>query len=561
MPRRPVAEEEDDEDAAAAAPAEPAEEEQVEEEEEVPPDFQSILEAEVPLLSWFSLAGAQALFRTSPDVRKLLSALVSARVTFEVIAAVSASPRLTAERQRRVQRARAQAPRFPAHKLVLFVQCPLKEVPLRRSALNRALGRAIPMIKWEDIKRLNVRCRDDLDTMDRACFTCVQALERKDALQFLSDWEWFKHVTKLTLTVPQLISLPPDWSAPQITRLKLTCQDIAFSAQVLQTLGTAFPNLDRLHLNMLPIGLLPLCGPGFMAPRDLRLTLDTSFGASERSSNVFVASHLLSLPFSWGDSLLRNVVRLQVSELNEKHGGLALEEFSSVLRALPLLRRLGTVSSQTAKLLDIVGDDCRLEEVVVVTEVDELSKLFKIFVPLEQQKRRMALKRLRIHLLASDGVSSLKDWMENAIAGGWLNIASTMLHPDDGSLVFSVASQHLMESANVQLAWYYPQYFGLDAVIYDNGQLPVSTPAELALPRWDVEGIPRPNGTLITGPLRPTVASAHLDDTGGERGMSPPVSAQRRNTKTRKSLAASMHSGPIFHLESESLVDVIGLID
>merc|ERR1712232_415236 len=102
-------------------------------------------------------------------------------------------------------------------------------------------------------------------------------------------------VTKITLSVPQIMGLPEEFCMPQVERLKLTCQDIALADAAFERLGVCFPNINRLHLFMLPIGLLPLCGPGYTAPSDLRLTLDANASSIEREANVFVASHLMTL--------------------------------------------------------------------------------------------------------------------------------------------------------------------------------------------------------------------------------------------------------------------------
>jgi hypothetical protein len=259
---------------------------------------------------------------------------------------------------------------------------------------------------------------------------------------------------------------------------------------------------------MPPVGLLPLCGPGFSAPRDLRLTIDGNAEKSDREANVFVASHLISLPFSWGKDVnfpslfFRRVQRLQMSELNEDHRGLALEQLASVIRALPCLKRLGTVSSRSAKLLDLTSDSFHLEELVVVLEVDDIGTFYKDLIPLEQLKRRSTLRRLCIHFLAGDGVSRLKDDMEAAMLAGWHNIATNMLHPD-GVISFSVATKQLLETSMVQLAWFLPIHFSLDATEYRNGRHPLSTPIDRSLPYLSTDGIVQPNGTLISGSLRP----------------------------------------------------------
>jgi hypothetical protein len=341
--------------------------------------------------------------------------------------------------------------------------------------------------------------------VDRSTYNSVWALEGSDVLALISGEEYFKRVTKIHLSVPQILGLPLDFCMPQIERVKLTCRDIALVDTAFERLVVCFPNLYRLHLFMLPIGLLPLCGPGFSAPRDLRLTLDPNTSHSERECNFFVASHLMTLPFSWGDCFFRNVMRLQMGELNQSHGGLSMDKLASVIRTLPLLRRLGTVSLSTAMLIDVTRDDFELEELVLVIEVDDLWKLFKFLTPLEAAKKRMKLRRLAIHLLASDGCSRLKEDIEDAICAAWYNIAAKMLLPV-GWINFSFATRQLMETAHAQLPWLMPAHFAIDVVKYDEDGLsqPLSTPMDRELTYFSIDGTEQPNGTLVSGALRPS---------------------------------------------------------
>merc|ERR1711988_401872 len=101
-----------------------------------------------------------------------------------------------------------------------------------------------------------------------------------------------------------------------------------------------------------------------------------------------------------------------------------------------------------------------------------------------------------------------------------------MLHPD-GWIVFSVATRHLMETVNVQLPWFMPSHFALDAVEYDGetGRQPVSTPMDRELAYFGTDGIAQPNGTLVSGPLRPSADGYAFDVES-----SPPVSPSARKT-------------------------------
>jgi len=509
--------------------------EEAEPEPEIPPDFHNLLEELIPILKFLSFAASASVFRASPQTRVLLSCMVKATLTFETVTISSSDmdpPQKAAEKQRRVQRTRVRLPQCSAADfLPLHLKCKLAEVPLRRAAMNRGLGRLMPMVKWEEIPVLRVRTRDQIGLLDTLLFNSIGTLQGTDVLSFLEDPEYFRHVTRLTLTLPQMAALPEDVALPQVTRIKLVCQDIALADTALERLGQVFPNMNRLHLSACPVGLLPLCGPGFSAPKDLRLTLDSDNHA-QKEANVFVVSHLLSLPFSWGDSLFRNVVRLQMHELNEDHAGLAFEQLGSTIKALPALRRLGTVSMRMAQQLDITSDDFKLEELVLVIEIDDAYLLFKMLIPLEQRKSRCSLKRLALHCRARDGVSRLKPHLEDAVCGGIHNIATKMLH-ENGVLVFSVAEKQLLESPLAQLCWFDPIHFNLDAVDYGYDRLPVSTPLERSLVYWGTDTIVQPNGTLVSGPLRPN------SEKEPEEPLSPksPQSPHKRGKKPQNQFA------------------------
>eukprot|EP00929_Paragymnodinium_shiwhaense_P083577 TRINITY_DN44597_c0_g1_i1.p1 TRINITY_DN44597_c0_g1~~TRINITY_DN44597_c0_g1_i1.p1 ORF type:complete len:667 (-),score=179.49 TRINITY_DN44597_c0_g1_i1:183-2183(-) len=468
-----------------------------------PVDLLQVIEEKMPVLTYLSVAQAANVFYCSRKYREKASATISTLVTFDIIAGLSSTDQSVAERRRRVQRMRVRIPQSPVGAgLAVHIRAMLKSVPLRRAPINQALCLSMPMVKWEDTHGMRIRCRGDFECVERSLVASIVALRHSDSDALLTDPEYFRRVTRVELDMPQIVSLPPDFCLPQITRLKLLCRDTALAGTALDRLGEVFPKLERLHLQLLPIGLLPLPASGFQAPADLRLTLDGR--STERESNVFVASHLITLPFSWGDSFFRNVIRLQMTELNEEHRGLALEQLAQVIRGLPQLKRLGTVSARSFKLLDITGDHFKLEELVVVVESDDVWKFFKDVIPLEQTKRRCSLKRLGIHLLASDGVSCLKIDMENALLAGWVTLATTMLH-QQGVVVFSVATKQLLETATPQLAWWLPTHFSIDAVDYSDGRMPVSTPVCKGLPYYTTCGIEQPNGTLISkgGALRP----------------------------------------------------------
>jgi len=320
--------------------------------------------------------------------------------------------------------------------------------------------------------------------------------------------------------------LPDDLNLPQVLHLKLLFRDAAFSDGVLDMISTRFPSLERLHLVLIPSSLPQFCGPEFVAPQDFRLSLDKSKSLVDQRANIFVASHLFNLPFSWGGRLFGQVMRLQMDELNKDHHDASLRKMAELVRGLPLLRRLGTLSAKVAQLVDVAHEDSKLEELVVVVEIDEVLEFFKTWVELEQQKHHTALRRLAVHLLASDGISRPKLEAENAICAGWYTVATNLLHPH-GFVCFSLGAHQIFETAPIQLAWLNPMHFTLDRVEYQVGSSPCSTPICSPLPYCRQECCDRPNGTLVTGSLRPAPkisrAETQVPGSPSSRGAGTPL--------------------------------------
>jgi hypothetical protein len=300
--------------------------------------------------------------------------------------------------------------------------------------------------------------------------------------------------------------------------------DAGFAEEEFQSLFRAFPGIQRLHIVTLPSGLVPLCGPGIQAPADLRLTLTQDSSRWQRHCNFFVASHLFTLPFSWAveenypSAFFKKVVRLQISELNEDLGGLSLEKFIESIKALPHLRRLGTISSRAAVLFDLSRDDCKLEELVFTTELEDVKDFFATFMLLEQRKKRGSLRRLAAHILAGDGAARMKLEIENAICAGWYNIAANLMRTD-GWITFSTGAKALQETAIGQLPWYLPQHFSLDTVSYGESSIPCSTPMSRPLPFYGNDGRQQPSGTLVSGTMRRSAQQETQNDWHSESSI------------------------------------------
>jgi hypothetical protein len=308
-----------------------------------------------------------------------------------------------------------------------------REFPLKNAPLIRRLKAVMPMIKWEDVTGTTfvVVGNGDMAGLEWRLRKSVTALASRDWQCYLEEWRVFVGVRKVTITAAQAACIPPGSTHPRVERLKLVCPDKATAAGDYNGLLLPFTGLKALHLVVKPEergGMLPLCGPGFRAPSDFRLTLSTDVSECERRANVFLTSQLLSMPFSWDANFFSNVVRLQMSELNEEFHIGALEAFMKVIRELPHLRRLGTLSSKAACLFDPARSDCRLEELVLTSELEEhVCDLFKVFLPLEREKKRCSLRSVRIHLQCAEGaVCQLKEPVERCILAGWHGITNTL---------------------------------------------------------------------------------------------------------------------------------------
>lgn len=494
--------------------------------DKIPKNFHDVLAALVPenvhdalhggVLAFLSLACAAPAFRASKETRSLMSALVTVHVSFSVIG-VHEVPgnKGYEEAKRRCLKVRERLPQTSAAgPLMLYCRLKLKEAPVRRAILNRSLARAIPLIRWEDCKRMKIVTHENIESLDKMIQREVVSIGGADVPLLSTEREWLRSLNKITLTMTQFLNLTSvlqyggdELLMPKITRVKIYVQDAGFNDEEFRQLYAAFPNLSRLHLVTLPAGLLPLCGPGIHAPPDLRMSLSQESHTADRHANFFVASHLMSLPFSWGGDFFRNVIRLQLSELNEDIAGLTLEKLLDTMKAggMPQLRRLGTVSARAACHFDVSREDCKLEELVVVTELEDVKEFFGSLVPMEQRKKRGSLRRLAVHIVCSDGAARVKQDVENAICAGWYQIASNLMRAD-GWVVFSTGSRALRETAIGQLPWFLPEHFSLDTMNYGDSRVPCSTPLDRPLQFYGTDGVPQPSGTLVCGNLRPDAA-------------------------------------------------------
>lgn len=552
MPRRSRSTTEEEEEEAAAA--ERANEVTLRPGQRVPravppggPTLQFLFEELHSLTGYLTVVNGKGLFLCSRRFRRLLSTIIAAHIFLSVEPPIGRTQRELMELKRAAIRRRVAvrvAPLSGPFKLRISVG--MAELLVQRQNINKRLNKLVPMIKWEDVRNLRILCNNDLDVLDHMMYLEVASMGIDDFPVLLQEPAMFGNLVKLTLTVTQLATLDPSFVLPDVRCLKLLCRDAAFDYEVDETIQACFPKLNRLHLVLVPAGLLPFCGPGFQAPQDLRISLDSG-SASEREANFFVASHLFELPFSWMGDFFRRVMRLQMVELSENHGGLSLESLAHVLQDMPHLRRLGTASLRTVALFDVTRESCKLEELVTVMEMDDFHRFFKMLMPIINSGKRSTLRRLAVHILASDGVPRPAPQVEDAICGGWWSVVDKIMSPT-GCVVFSVSFQQIAETAMAQLPWFDPTRFSLDTTDYRNGRLPLSTSMWRPLPLYGTEEVEAPRGTLVVGPLRPSgptdqdfhaLAETHqLGETGPSSPSSPASPANRKRTTTIISTAS-----------------------
>lgn len=421
------------------------------------------------------------------------------------------------EASRRCKRIRALLPQEPiSGPLRLYLRFPLREMPLRRASIFRALYKVIPMVKWEECTNVEFICQGALaESLEQQLRKGVRTLMGCEPWILLEDPRTFRNVTRMEITLTQIGNLPEDVTIPGVSRVKVLCKDAAFADGALDRIEKVFPAMKRLHLQLLPSGLLPLCLPGFVATDDCRISLRQGTTSSRvgygRESNMFLVAHLLTLPFTWKGSFFARLRRFQMDELNEKPSGMTMQNMAEALKGAPLLQRLGSVSMNFLELLDPAREECQLEEVVVCMEIEDCLRLFNLFSPLYQQQRRCSIKRLGIHFRAPDGVSKASEEVERVLLSGWCFLAGDLLAPN-GFVMFSQGQTQLFETAFFQLPFLDPCHFSLDVVDYGEQRVAVSTPISLPLRYNEPLANMRPRGTLVSGPMRPSSTDDYFEE-------------------------------------------------
>mmetsp|Transcript_43089 Transcript_43089/g.99222 ORF Transcript_43089/g.99222 Transcript_43089/m.99222 type:complete len:701 (+) Transcript_43089:84-2186(+) len=450
------------------------------------------------LASCLSMDAATGCFRASSKIRTALSSHVSAQIVPHVTLS-GAPPVNDREIQRRllkVKRRMSQSPVRSGAPARLYVFFAFREKPLKLGAVVRKLSELAPMIAWPEA-HLSFKCCGNADMFDIRLRRSIGVIAHADINLFLDNPFMMRKVTQVTLNTAEVLHLPEDATFPQVEFLKVICYETYSAREVLAQALNAFLNINRLHVVMVPAALAVISGPGFVAPRDFRLSLSRA-SMAEQDENVFVTSHLFNLPFSWSGAAFRNVIRLQLMQLHQESFGKSLESLIQLLQGLPHLRRLGTVSIRAVELFDILRDECQLEELVMLMEVIDTYKLFSLMLSLERWRRGISIRRLAVHYMCVDGVPRLPVDVESAYCAGWLSMATLLQR--GGHVAFSVGHPQLQETALLQLPWLLPALFSYDPVSYRwPDKLPLCTPLERPLQAYGLEGIKQPSGILVRG--------------------------------------------------------------
>jgi len=502
--------------------------------EKPPPDFHGLLEERAPLLCWLVLGATVPALCASKRTRKLLSENMSLNVIYDFAQGSQQSAQELADARRLRLRDRFRLPQCPADAPCMYLSFDLRSSQLKRAMLNRRLlaGGWAPAIQWEECKGPFLKCRSDIELLDRQLHSAVTSVREIATPIFLEEPQRYRGLTRLELRLAQLSSVPEGVTYPQVRSMKVICRDALFAKEEMQLIAPIFPGLVRTHFLVRPEALLPLTGPGIWATPDLRISvlkLDQQEGVrgADRkagANNFFVAAHMFALPFNWQGQFFSQVVRLQMNELNEDHFGFSIDRMMEVLQSLPHLRRLGTLSLKAASLLNF-AEGCPLEELVMTLEMEDAEPFFRMWLPVEEKGRRSQLRRLSVHLVASHGCRKTSREEEAAICSGWYSISSTMLHPS-GITVLSAAHKQIFETALFQMPWHEPTWLSLDRMDYSDGRIPRSTPVERELRHCCKEFMERPGGSLITGPMRPGSEvdggpGAELETTGNTEPRGP----------------------------------------
>lgn len=468
--------------------------------QEVPPDLRRVLTRKVPVLNFLSVSFARPLFYTSRRLRTIISSHVAILVHFTVVVGETLAE--LEEAKWRIQQFRVQIwQESMSGPLPIYFRCPSSELPLQHETLVRNLQSLAPMVRWEECREMHFICRaEHIASMDPALRPALQKIYG------CQPWmmEGLEQVWYMEVTLSQICGFPSDTAFPTISTAKVVCCDPAAASDgSLLRIYSVFPNLKQLHLHMRPNLLPPMCLSNFVALADFRISFDLAPGTllgDGVEGSFFMAANLLNLPFSCEGGMFQHLQRLQMNLF--LRGG--LEPFARALRSqAPSLKRLGTTSLQLLRLLEVHKDSFKLEEVVVVMEIEDSLSLFNMLLPLSIAGNRCSLKRLGLHMQAPDGLLPPHEEVEGFLCSGFLSLTDCLA--ENSFIHFTQSHAQLVETVFFQLPYVAPEHFSADLAACGS-EGPQSTPLERPLRLMEALPSLRPSGTLISGQLRPSMA-------------------------------------------------------
>jgi len=406
------------------------------------------------------------------------------------------------------------------------------DIPVPKSRINSLCAASISFPNWKLVRDANIHLmlpyNESVDMLEIPVRNLVTRLGRHDTLieMFRSNtnYEMYYGTEEEPLSIPKMVlqnfnklrHLTCDlqmlnearYPLESVTRLKIFVPMFVSTNNMLGSLfKQIFPNLQRLSIQPALKALAMFgCLPEFEPPDDFKLCTMLSEREyyneptdlpGRKSRNLFVASHIYTLPVSWG-LYFRNVTRLQLNILADKFiGGEAIVEM--ICTKMHNLKRLGTIAAEMHG--PILESNLTIEELVLNIAASEAARfVFQSFLRAFERKRERIF-RLGAHLGCLDGMARVNPTVENSLCAAWFAIAK-LLSPN-GFICFSVSDPQIRETKLLQYPWTHPQYFCFDSRDYtEDGTVQTSTPLEKS--HWYYASNPndRPIGSLINNERR-----------------------------------------------------------